>query len=332
MSPPAPPAAGIAHAGGGSALVVGGAVLDILAHADDGPLPGTSNPGRIVTAPGGVAHNVASAIARLGTPTRLLAALGDDAAGREIREALRECGVDTSLVVTSSHPTGRYAAILDPRGELAVAVADLRATEALGGPWLTGPIASLGSADLLVLEANLSAEALVEALNVAADVGARVIVDPVSAAKAARLGRALGATPGRPPWLLTPNLDELGALLGAPVPEREAAEASGRLLARGLTHVWVRLGVAGGLLVSAHEGRRPSVVRLPAPPTTLLNVTGAGDAATAGFAHAWLAGASPPEAAAYGHECAAATVASEHTVRPDLLAVVGPLPANGTRP
>ena len=140
------------------------------------------------------------------------------------------------------------------------------------------------------------------------------------------------ATPGRPPWLLTPNLDELGALLGAPVPEREAAEASGRLLARGLTHVWVRLGVAGGLLVSAHEGRRPSVVRLPAPPTTLLNVTGAGDAATAGFAHAWLAGASPPEAAAYGHECAAATVASEHTVRPDLLAVVGPLPANGTRP
>ena len=262
MSPPAPPAAGIAHAGGGSALVVGGAVLDILAHADDGPLPGTSNPGRIVTAPGGVAHNVASAIARLGTPTRLLAALGDDAAGREIREALRECGVDTSLVVTSSHPTGRYAAILDPRGELAVAVADLRATEALGGPWLTGPIASLGSADLLVLEANLSAEALVEALNVAADVGARVIVDPVSVAKAARLGRALGATPGRPPWLLTPNLDELGALLGAPVPEQEAAEAWAALG----TWAHARLGAPGrGRRATRQRPRGPSAERGSAP-------------------------------------------------------------------
>ena len=36
------------------------------------------------------------------------------------------------------------------------------------------------------------------------------------------------------------------------------------------------------------------------------------------FLHAWLGGATGAEAAAYGHAAAALTVASPHTVRPDL--------------
>ena len=38
----------------------------------------------------------------------------------------------------------------------------------------------------------------------------------------------------------------------------------------------------------------------------------------AAFCHALLDGAEPAEAAAYGHAAAALTVASPHTVRPDL--------------
>ena len=52
--------------------------------------------------------------------------------------------------------------------------------------------------------------------------------------------------------------------------------------------------------------------------TEVLDVTGAGDAMLAGFCHALLAGATPVEAAAYGHAAAALTIASPHTVRPDL--------------
>jgi pseudouridine kinase len=48
------------------------------------------------------------------------------------------------------------------------------------------------------------------------------------------------------------------------------------------------------------------------------DVTGAGDAMLAAFCHAVLGGAAPVEAAAYGHAAAALTVASPHTVRPDL--------------
>jgi len=50
----------------------------------------------------------------------------------------------------------------------------------------------------------------------------------------------------------------------------------------------------------------------------VVDVTGAGDAALAAFCHALLAGATPREAAAYGHAAAALTIADPHTVRPDL--------------
>ncbi len=313
----------------GRALVVGGAVLDILAHADAGPTQRTSNPGRITTTPGGVAHNIAVNLARLGTSARLVAALGDDASGREVRAGLRAAGVDTSLLVATGHPTGRYVAVLDAGGELAVAVADLRATEALGGADLTGPIATLGPRDVLVLEANLSTQAIIEALDATAATGARTVVDPVGVTKAERVGAALAAKPARMPWLVTPNLDELASLVGAPVERSGAEAAASRLLDLGIEHVWVRLGPNGSLLVSARGGASPQATHLLAPPTTLRDVTGAGDSATAGFVHAWLAGADPAAAAAYGHQCAAATVASDQTVRPDLLVVVGPPPPIG---
>ena len=53
-------------------------------------------------------------------------------------------------------------------------------------------------------------------------------------------------------------------------------------------------------------------------PAEVADVTGAGDAALGAFCHALVLGAGPVEAARYGHAAAALTVASEHTVRPDL--------------
>ncbi|MEO7070934.1 MAG: PfkB family carbohydrate kinase, partial [Nostocoides sp.] len=57
---------------------------------------------------------------------------------------------------------------------------------------------------------------------------------------------------------------------------------------------------------------------IPAVPTTVQDVTGAGDSMLAAFCHALLAGDDPVTAARYGHAAAALTIASPHTVRPDL--------------
>ena len=59
-----------------------------------------------------------------------------------------------------------------------------------------------------------------------------------------------------------------------------------------------------------------------APPVEVADVTGAGDAMTAGYVHALLAGEDVVEAARYGQVLAALTCASVDTVRPDLTAAL----------
>jgi pseudouridine kinase len=134
----------------------------------------------------------------------------------------------------------------------------------------------------------------------------------VSVPKAAALAPLLVAE--RPVFAVTPNRDELGALTGLPIrTDRHVTRAVGALHDRGVQHVWVRLG-SGGSLLSGPEGD----VTLDAVATEVVDVTGAGDAMLAAFCHALLDGSEPAAAAAYGHAAAALTIASPHTVRPDL--------------
>ena len=67
-----------------AAVVVGGANMDIKARSAAPVVAATSNPGHVVRSPGGVGRNVAENLARLGTPTTLVAAVGADALGDEL--------------------------------------------------------------------------------------------------------------------------------------------------------------------------------------------------------------------------------------------------------
>ncbi len=280
-------------------VVVGGANLDLKARTTAAVVPGTSNPGTVSTSPGGVGRNIAENLARLGTPTLLVAAVGGDVFGDDLLAATAEAGVDVTRVRRVPGASGTYLAVLDAAGELAVAVSDMAATATLAPEDLDRDL--VAGADLVVLDGNLRPETLDHAWALASAAGVRVVVDPVSVPKAARVAPLLGA---RPLWGITPNAAELAAL-GAGVP--------GDLHARGVDVVWVRRG-PGGSLLSTPDGD----VQLATVPGEVVDVTGAGDAMLAAFCHALLAGADPADAAAYGHAAAALTVASPATVRPDL--------------
>jgi len=286
-------------------VVVGGVNADLKARTSEPLVPGTSNPGRMVVAAGGVGRNIAENLARLGTPVALVSAVGSDPLGDQVLAVTAAAGVDVTAVRrTPLHPTGSYTAVLDHAGELSVAVADMAAVEAIRPDDL--PVATLTGAALVVLDGNLLPDTAGCVLDLADRAGVPVVVDPVSVAKAARLGAVLD----RPVRAITPNRDELAALTGADLSLTDSVAA---LHDRGAELVWVRLGAEGSVLSSDGD-----IVRLAAVPADVVDVTGAGDAALAAFCHALLAGATPREAAAYGHAAAALTVADPHTVRPDL--------------
>jgi fructokinase len=69
--------------------------------------------------PGGGPANTAVALARLGTPARLLARLSDDVFGRLFRARLESSGVDLSQAVRAGEPSTLAVAELDAAGQAA---------------------------------------------------------------------------------------------------------------------------------------------------------------------------------------------------------------------
>jgi pseudouridine kinase len=161
---------------------------------------------------------------------------------------------------------------------------------------------------VLVLDGNLRRDAFEYGLDVSP--GVRAIVEPVSVPKAAALKDCLDHRV----FAITPDRDELSALTDLPTrTDRQVRTAARSLHDRGLDVVWVTLGKRGSLLSTPDD-----FTEIPALPTTVTDVTGAGDSMVAAFCHVLLAGGTPLEAARLGHAAAAVTIASPHTVRPDL--------------
>ncbi|GAA0523209.1 carbohydrate kinase [Deinococcus depolymerans] len=301
-----------AESGPGRVVVVGGANVDVKARTLAAAVPGTSNPGVTAQAPGGVARNVAENLARLGVPASLVSVVGRDALGDWLLRETEAAGVDVRAVLRAPDvTTGTYTAVLDASGELLVAVAAMAAVEALTPAALQERRGVLRGAAWVVADGNLPEASLAHLLSLAAEAGAAVVFEPVSVPKAARLRSALAA--GLVPQAVTPNVPELGALLGRNVPDESGAlrAAAAELHAQGVRLVWVRRGAAGSLL-SGPEG----VTELPALPAEVRDVTGAGDAMLAAFLAALASGLPPAEAARHGHAAAAITVESDHAVSP----------------
>lgn len=302
-------------------VVVGGAVLDAKVRTRSTVVLGTSNPGTSSSSVGGVGRNIAENLARLGTRTDLVAAVGDDLAGRTIVAYTKDAGVECAQVRTSVHPSGTYTAVLDDSGDLLIAVADMRATDELTVADLTAVPSLLRGADALVVDANLHADAVHWLLAAAADAGVIAVLEPVSVAKATEVAKVLDAQVRV--HTVTPNVDELAALVGRPVPDTVAgiAEAALVLHGRGVEHVWVRRGTRGSLL-SITTPEQPRLVLIGASSVEVADVTGAGDSMTAGYVHALLGGADVLQSARYGQVLAGLTCASPDTVRTDLTAAL----------
>ncbi|CAH0158898.1 Ribokinase [Arthrobacter sp. Bi83] len=104
--------------------VVGSINLDIIATTDRLPTAGeTIGGGVLQQQPGGKGANQAVAAARLGGSARMIGAVGDDAQGRQMLEALSGAGVDTAdVAVLDGEATGTALIAVDRDGENQIVV------------------------------------------------------------------------------------------------------------------------------------------------------------------------------------------------------------------
>lgn len=298
-------------------MVLGDLMLDVVLAPAQPMETGSDVPGRVSLVQGGSAANTARWVARLGARSSLICAVGRDAAGRALIDAVREDGVMPRVVRVAAARTGRIGVLVAPGGERSF-VADREAADALAPGDLRA--AWFRSTDALHLPAySLLGEPLGlagrRAVTLAREAGAMISVDIASIvpllANGRRAARALLESVA--PDLLFATAAEAEALLG-----RNAADG---LLDLAPTAV-IKRG-AKGATVLAREGDERLRFEVATQHVTATDSTGAGDAFDAGFLVGWFAArsagrsipASLQRAALAGHRAAAKQLT---TPRPEL--------------
>ena len=244
---------------------------------------------------GGEAVNQSSAAAKLGLRTGILCALGKDAAGDLVREALRQSGVDTNLIVSSEatpvttmfiHADGTRKSITNTAHRFnfhpekyASVLAETRAV-------------SLGS----LFRAPFDDPEIIGAvLRAAKQAGGLVLADT----KLPNL-RVLTLQDLRDslPMIdfITPNEDEAKYFTGKENPE----DMADVFLDLGVRNVIIKLGGKGCFLKNAEKS-----LLLPAEKVRAIDATGAGDCFAAGFISELLRGESTEHALHFANVCGA---------------------------
>lgn len=263
--------------------VVGGMNLDLLAFPRLPLIEKDSNPGKITLRPGGVGRNIAARLAAMGAEVFLITALGSDEREPMLSSFCLQSGINLSLALKTNAPTPTYLCIHDEKGDMALAVSDMTAVDAITPRVMEERMAAINQSDACVLDANLSPETL---LYIVQNATVPLILDPVSCAKAPRVQAIL-------PYLtaIKPNLLEAQIMTG----EKEAEKAARSLVKSGVKNVFISMGAKG--VCYADEASIGIAEALPLPAIPL---TGAGDALCAGLTMALLNGLSPENCARAG--------------------------------
>ncbi|XP_012264907.2 pseudouridine-metabolizing bifunctional protein C1861.05 isoform X2 [Athalia rosae] len=239
-------------------IVIGGAIFDTIVQLTEPTInfDGGTHNGTSRESCGGVGRNVAAALINLGIKkTRLLSVVGDDAAGKTLRESLR--GGDEMVEVLKDVNTARYMALVDIHGECQFGVGEMMAHKKISPSLIRKYKSQLGKATILVLDGNLPLETLSEVFNISAQFNIPVWYEPTDARKATKIFQ------NNEHWksllhFVSPNQNELLAIaryLEIPVPSDSSSlniDTVKNITEKVAEHIPVVLTTLGsqGLLVS----------------------------------------------------------------------------------
>ncbi|MEO0544983.1 MAG: PfkB family carbohydrate kinase [Pseudomonadota bacterium] len=143
---------------------IGGAHVDWIAQMNAPHLPGASTPGQVQTYVGGCCLNSLRVLAQLGPEhvVTMISARGGDAPGERVQAAIEDANLrdQSGIYLDRNSPT--YTAILDEKGDVISAVADMSLYEDVLPRHLRRLEVreTLKRADVLVIDANLPASAI----------------------------------------------------------------------------------------------------------------------------------------------------------------------------
>ncbi len=266
--------------------IVGSLNMDLIALSPRIPRPGETIIGKSFhTAPGGKGANQAVAAANLGAQVFMVGSVGEDAFADSLLVNLDSAGVDHKFVIRDQeNATGVALIVVDDHGENSIVVAS-GANMHLKPADLDIAEDAIASADVLLLQLEVSLETVTRAAELAHAHQVTVVLNPAPA-------RALPGELLRLVDFLIPNETETALLSGKPVRSQDEIEVAAMSLRNtGVDNVILTLGERGALLTGASERQL-----YPAFKVDPVDTTAAGDAFMGAFAVALGEGKSIPDA------------------------------------
>lgn len=252
------------------ALVVGDVMLDrywfgtVDRVSPEAPVPVLAVNSEEARAGG--AANVAHNLLALGAQCQLLSVVGDDEAGREIKQIIEAYGAKTSLIVDSGIKTIVKLRMVAQNQQLLRADFDEKPSEEVLAQCLKGFAEVVGNNDVVVLSdyGKGGLTHVAKMIDLARAKGIPVIIDP----KGSDYSRYRGAT------LITPNMKEFEAVAGVCITEQQFSEKAHKLRADlALDYLLVTRSEKGMSLFCANGEQ----INSPATALEVYDVSGAGD-------------------------------------------------------
>lgn len=279
-----------------SVLCIGASLVDELYFCENNIVYNSSNPAQKSISIGGVSSNIAQHLALLDVNPAIITAFGNDADGLYIKDSFLKKGIDCDQSIVADDTTGKYVSILQPDGNLYVAVCQDSCGKYISVDYLESQTDYIKGFDILIIDTNLESKTIQWLIHFAKAHHKQLIIEPVSVAKASKLATLdLNGV-----FMLTPNEDELAAMCAHDT-SKEQLLAS--LFERGVQTIWLRKGAEGSELFTTSKSLALSV-----PSIKILDSTGAGDAALAAWVFGYVNGEDEMTCLQLGHTLALETL------------------------
>ncbi|EJF90432.1 PfkB family carbohydrate kinase [Bartonella tamiae] len=234
--------------------VLGSMNMDIFVQVKDFPKNGENSFCEgIFPAPGGKGNNQAVSAAKFGKKVTMIGCIGNDSAGKQLKENLENRNIDTSnLLILDDIITSSCCAIIDKNGDNTLLV-NMTANLALSEAHVTNVFNKIDVKALLV-QMETSKESILAGLKAAKKKGIFTIIDPAPV-------NGIDEQYFHYADLIVPNSNETKFITNIePTDEASALEAAKIIADKGVKNVIVKMGQNGCLLYQkGHSQFYPSM-------------------------------------------------------------------------
>ena len=272
--------------------VVGSAMMDLTAYASVLPEPGQTLVGDVFTTGfGGKGANQAVMAAMCGANVHFIGKLGKDVFGDAIADNFNKVGMNVSYVDRSETPTGVAHIWVDGAGENRIIIIP-GANHEIEVSRAVDAINNIPDLNIVIAQCEIKQNVTLAAFKAAKGRGCTTILNPAPFEKLSQELIDLCD------WII-PNETEFRELHGQ-LPTSDEILKSFR---PGKNSI-VTVGSQGAIFIDS-DGL---LVRCPAPQTTAVDTTGAGDSFVGSFAYALAKGEDPATAMSFGVKVASRSV------------------------